>query len=55
LRSFGELGADAGEAFVPDDLIELEACLLGVSALMLDGLLLAGRNEDGEGSDGDDE
>jgi hypothetical protein len=33
---FGELGADAGDAFVPDDLIKPE--LLSLGALVLDGL-----------------
>jgi hypothetical protein len=39
LGALGELGADAGDPFVPNDLIQLEAGLLGLGALVLDGLL----------------
>jgi hypothetical protein len=49
LGAFGELGADAGDAFVPDDLIKLEAAPLGLGALVVDGLLAGAdtRIEDG--------
>jgi hypothetical protein len=39
LGSLSELCADAGDAFVPDDLIKLEAGLLSLGALVVDGLL----------------
>jgi hypothetical protein len=39
LGSFAELGADSGYATVRDDLVELEACLLGLGSLVFDGLL----------------
>ena len=35
LGSLGELGANAGDALVPDDLIKLEASLLGLGSLVL--------------------
>jgi hypothetical protein len=38
LRPLREFGADAGDAFIPDDLIKLEAGLLRLSALVLDSL-----------------
>jgi hypothetical protein len=39
LGPLSELGAHPGYPFVPDDLVELEASLLGLSALVLDCLL----------------
>jgi hypothetical protein len=34
----GELGADARDALVPNNLVELDAGLFGLSALVLDSL-----------------
>jgi hypothetical protein len=38
LGSLSELGADARDALVPDDLIKPEASLLGLGALVVDSL-----------------
>ena len=39
MGSLGELGADAGDTLVPDDLIKFETALLSLGALVLYGLL----------------